>query len=146
MKFECRKNIWVLIMLYSAIIIPAFLMVKSAFVKPIDTEFIIVSIILFLSNIFVLWSMFIKYEITESVFKYQSGPFSGSIEINTITSITKNTSMYVGFKPAMDSKGLIIRYNKYDDIYISPKTNESFIAKILEINKDVVIIDKKYKV
>ena len=42
-------------------------------------------------------------------------------------------------KPATALKGLIIKYNKYDEIYISPKTNESFVAEILKLNPEVKI-------
>jgi len=42
--------------------------------------------------------------------------------------------MHVGLKPATATKGLIIKYDKYNDIYISPDSNESFVEAILKIN------------
>jgi hypothetical protein len=64
---------------------------------------------------------------------YRSGPFHGKIRIESITEIVKGKTLWVGFKPATSGKGLIIKYNKYDEIYISPKT------KILELNYNIKI-------
>ena len=47
--------------------------------------------------------------------------------------------MWVGFKPATARKGLIIKYDKFNDLYISPETNDLFINKILELNDQIKI-------
>ena len=49
--------------------------------------------------------------------------------------------MHVGFKPALATKGLIIKYNKYDDIYISPNSNDTFIEAVLKINSNIKIME-----
>jgi hypothetical protein len=70
---------------------------------------------------------------------YQSGPFKGKISINRITKVEKGKTLWVGLKPATARKGLIIKYDTYNEIYISPKTNESFIKKLLELNPNIII-------
>ncbi len=81
-----------------------------------------------------------NYEIDSEFFHYQSGPIKGKLPIQQIREIDVNRTLWMGtLKPATALKGLIIKYNKYDEIYISPKTNESFVAEILKLNPEVKI-------
>ena len=83
-----------------------------------------------------------NYELTkENGLTYRSGPFKGKISLDRITEIVKGKTLWVGFKPATSRKGLIVKYDKYNEIYISPKTNESFIEKILELNGKIKITE-----
>ncbi len=72
---------------------------------------------------------------------YRIGPFDGKINTDRITEIIKGKTLWVGFRPATARKGLIIKYDKYNELYISPKTNELFISKILELNNKIKISD-----
>lgn len=45
----------------------------------------------------------------------------GKIEIVGIKEIIIGKSLWSGFKPATAKNGLIIKYDKYNEIYISPK-------------------------
>jgi hypothetical protein len=65
----------------------------------------------------------------------------GAISIDTITGVIKSKTQYSGIKPALSTKGLIIKYNKWDDIYISPQNAELFISKLKEINSKIEITD-----
>lgn len=81
-----------------------------------------------------------NYELSkENGLIYRSGPFNGKIKIDRITEIIKGKTLWVGFRPATSRKGLIIKYDKYNELYISPKTNELFINKILELNNTIKI-------
>ena len=80
-----------------------------------------------------------KYELTKTYLKYKSGPIRGKIELKKITQIIKNKTLWVGIKPATAKNGLIIKYEKYNEIYISPKTNETFIKQILKLNSGIKI-------
>lgn len=70
---------------------------------------------------------------------YKCGPFKGKISTDRITEIVKGKTLWVGFRPATARNGLIIKYDKFNEIYISPKTNETFIDKILELNTHIKI-------
>ena len=48
------------------------------------------------------------------------------------------------WKPALSHIGLIITYNKYDDIYISPEKSEQFITQLLETNPNITIKNTPY--
>lgn len=83
-----------------------------------------------------------NYELTKKDgLVYRSGPFNGKISVDRITEIIKGKTLWVGFRPATARKGLIVKYDKYNEIYISPKTNESFIKKILELNRQIKITE-----
>ena len=72
---------------------------------------------------------------------YKSGPIIGKISVDRITEIIKGKTLWAGLKPATSRKGLIVKYDKYNEVYISPKTNESFIKKILELNGQIKITE-----
>jgi hypothetical protein len=83
-----------------------------------------------------------NYELTQTELKYKSGPIRGKIEIDKIHEIIKGKTLWSGLKPATARNGLIIKYEKYNEIYISPKTNDSFVKKILELNDKIKITTK----
>jgi hypothetical protein len=101
----------------------------------------------FLSNIlllaivgFLLWSHFdTTYELTKTELKYKSGILRGTIQIKDISEIIKGKTLWSGFKAATARHGVIVKYNQYDEIYISPKTNDTFVAKLLELNTEITI-------
>lgn len=83
-----------------------------------------------------------KYRINKKDFYYCCGPFRGKIAIDKIRKIERWNKWYVTstMKPALDSDGLIIYYEKFDDIYISPKNKENFIKMLLEINPNIEVV------
>ena len=84
-----------------------------------------------------------KYNINEEILYYYSGPFRGKININSIRKIEHHSGIIVpvSYKPALDTKGLIIHYNSFDDIYISPNQEEIFIQQLLKINPNIKVIN-----
>jgi hypothetical protein len=89
---------------------------------------------------FLVWlGLGTNYELSQTELKYKSGPIRGKIEINKIHEIIKGKTLWSGLKPATARNGLIIKYEKYNEIYISPKTNDSFVKKILELNDKIKI-------
>jgi hypothetical protein len=84
-----------------------------------------------------------KYNIIEDILYYYSGPFRGKININSIRKIEHHSGLIVPvtYKPALDTKGLIIHYNSFDDIYISPKKQEIFIQELLKINPNIKVVN-----
>ena len=82
-----------------------------------------------------------KYILKENKIFYNSGPFRGTIAIDSITKITHHSGIIVPvtFKPALNTKGLIIHYNSFDDIYISPNQENLFLEELLKVNPDIEI-------
>lgn len=92
--------------------------------------------------VLLFWMFFgTNYQLSKNELIYRCGPIKGKIKINRITEIIKGKTLWVGLKPATSRKGLIIKYDKYNEIYISPNTNESFIAELLKLKSDIKIND-----
>lgn len=90
---------------------------------------------------FLLWLHFgTNYELSNGTFICRNVPITGKIDIKRIIEVEKGKTLWVGLKPATARHGLIIKYDKYNEIYISPETNETFIDCLLAIKNDIKII------
>lgn len=102
----------------------------------------VVSCILMIAMTYLIWMWFDTYYMIDGdQLFYKSALLKGSIEINNIVEIIKNKKLFSGKKPALSTKGIIIRYNKYDDIYISPKNIDQFIGELKNINPNIKTIE-----
>ncbi len=89
------------------------------------------------------WIYFNTYYTIDGVMlKYKSAFLSGEIEIGKIRSIEKGKTMWSGVKPATATKGLIIYYNRWDEIYMSPESNEAMIEALKEVNPGIDVLGK----
>lgn len=61
------------------------------------------------------------------------------IDVSKISKIEKSNSILSS--PALSLDRLRIRYNKYDEVLISPKEKKAFIDELLKVNPNIVIID-----
>ena len=77
------------------------------------------------------------YEIKEGGVFYKSALIKGTIEINSITQLIKNQTLSSGTRPALSNNGIIIKYNRWDEIYISPDELDAFINDLLLTNKEI---------
>jgi hypothetical protein len=91
----------------------------------------------------IVWTLLdTRYVIKQHFLLYRSGPFRGRIDIAKISRIKyfSGMSVPVTMKPALDTKGFIITYNKYDDVYVSPQKSDIFLAELLKINPQIEVI------
>jgi hypothetical protein len=79
------------------------------------------------------------YQLKDGIFLYRSGPIAGKIMVSDIREVHVGVTTYFGFRPALALKGLVIRYFKFDDIYISPETNQRFVDELLKINPEIKV-------
>lgn len=49
--------------------------------------------------------------------------------------------MWSGTKPATGRNGLIVKYNKYDEVYITPENKDAMISDLLSINAKIKITE-----
>jgi hypothetical protein len=144
MIFKSRKDTFFTLFTLIAIAIILTLTFIEIYFEGLKTPISIFVTILCLSVVSLLaWNFFYtKYELTQTELKYKSGPISGEIKIQKIKEIIKGKTLWSGLKPATAKNGLIIKHGKYEEIYISPETNENFIKKILELNENIKITSK----
>lgn len=91
---------------------------------------------------FLVYSIFnTYYTISRTIFSYKFGFFKDKIDIQKIRKIEYNNSIFVPvtLKLGWSHKGLIINYNQYDDVYISPKNRDQFVAELLKNNPNIII-------
>ena len=74
--------------------------------------------------------------------RWRSSVLFGKFPISSIHKITVNKTLWVGTRPATAQNGVIIYYNKYDEIYFSPSDNEAFVDALLEINPEIEVVRK----
>ncbi len=100
-------------------------------------------IILTLTTVLILWVLLdTRYVIKSNYLLYRSGPFRGRIDITKIKKIQRHSGLYVpvSMKPALDTKGFIITYNNYDDVFVSPENSDIFLEEIQKINPKVQVV------
>ena len=133
-----KLNKWV----YAILIIFLIMISIPAVLEDSFEPLIVISLIDFLIILFLVWIYRTTYyTLQEAILFWKSGPFYGQIAINSITKITHHNGIIVPtfWKPALSHIGLIITYNKFDDIYISPEKSEEFITQLLKINPNITI-------
>jgi hypothetical protein len=81
------------------------------------------------------------YEINNDILNYRSGPLKGNIAISEINTIIRGKTLWVGIKPATARKGLIINYERFNEIYISPEREALFLKMLLAQNPSIKIIE-----
>lgn len=136
-----NKYVYIFIILFLLILtIPALF----------DENFVELMIISFIQMVFILFLFWTYkttfYTIKESDLFWKSGPFHGKIDIKKINKIEHHNGILVPtlWKPALSHTGLIITYNKYDDIYISPEKQQEFIITLQQINSNITIKNTLY--
>jgi len=141
MRFASAKGLFVAFVIWGAVVSLIFAGMLTVQQGGPEQWMII---ILIMVAIIIIWPWFATYyEIEGDELKYRSGPIRGKIDISSIRMIATGKTLYAGLKPALASKGCIIQYNKYDEIYFSPKDQDGFIAELLKINTAIEVIENK---
>ncbi|MDP2162487.1 MAG: PH domain-containing protein [Flavobacterium sp.] len=127
-------------------VLGAFLILTSLyalFYEDLSIETIIGSSLLLLVGLFCFWILLdTKYKVDNTHVYYTSGPIRGKIEIASIRKIEYQKGWYTKslLKPALDYNGVYLYYNKFDDLYLSPKDRVEFVNFLLTINPNIMIM------
>ena len=81
------------------------------------------------------------YTIKDDQLFYKNAFISGSVPIGLIHEIEKHNKGVVmcSAKASLALTGLIIKYNRWDDLFISPENEEQFIADLQKINPEIKV-------
>ena len=143
MIFKSTKSRFFIILIIATVIGLATLSAIQFFYVNEDIKSIIIlQAICWLCIAFLLW-IFVntQYRINKEYLFYSSGPISGKIEISKIYEVVIGQKIIPILKPATGNNGLVIKYNRWDEIYLSPNTNEKFIEKLLNLNDKIKVTD-----
>jgi ABC-type antimicrobial peptide transport system permease subunit len=139
-KFKSTKDVFFQALVLGIVGGCIGLIVSVGLATGLDKSSYVTISLLLLVSAFLLWSYYgTYYELAQKQIKYNCGPIKGKIEIKEIREVIKGKTLWVGLKPATARKGLIIKYGKFDEIYISPQTNDEFINRLLELNDAIKI-------
>ena len=144
MKFRSRKDalLYALFLVIGVLAILIFINFWNA--PSLNREMLVPAFALLFVLGLLLWiAMGTSYEITENEMKYRSGPIKGVIAISNIHEVVVGKTMWVGLKPATARNGIIVRYEKYSEIYISPDNNQRFVDELLKRNDAIVVTRHK---
>ncbi len=132
MKFYSKKGKLIIIVMVLLLAMIIWLSVQQAWSA--------VAIFVAVEGVFI-WMWFDTYYIIkDDKVYYKSAFIKGAISISIIHEIEKNKGLYAGMiKPALSTKGLILKYNKYDDMYLSPEREDEFIAELQKINPEIKV-------
>ncbi len=144
MKFKSRSDIFFQSILYGACLLLLYVLYVNLFLVAIELISYIMLAVLLPVIIFILGLLHgTSYELSTSFFSYKAAFLRGKIPLENIQELIVGETMWVGFKPATARNGIIIKYNKGREIYISPDSNETFVKKIIELNPQINIVDSK---
>jgi len=133
MKFYSRKG---KIIIFSIIIL-TILTIISIWGKVYPASFILIIVLSFF-----IWAWFdTYYVISNDQLFYKLAFIKGSVNINTIFEVVKNKASFSGVKPALSTKGIIVKYNRWDEIYISPLYIDQFIIELKKVNPKIKITE-----
>jgi hypothetical protein len=99
-----------------------------------------IGFLIFFGVLFFIWfiSKTTSYSIKEDELQVKSMfVVNQKIDISKIRKIEKSYSVLSS--PALSFDRIVIRFNKFDDIYISPKQKLAFIEELLSINPSIEV-------
>ena len=91
--------------------------------------------ILTFTLLLVIWTT--AYKIEDGYLKYRSLFIFGKIAIRDIRKLEVGKTLYVGMKPATAKYGIIVKYLKYEELYISPEDNQQMVDALLKENPNI---------
>ena len=126
-------NFYLLIIL--AILIPVITGLLAILKAPVIEYLTVLPILVACVLVFYLISYFTtSYKIDSEYLRYRCLVFFGKVNVKSIRRIEVGKNLYSGMRPATAMKGLIIYYDKYEEVYISPIDNEEVVNVLLKIN------------
>ncbi len=135
-KYKAKKGWLIIATILFLLVLPVVLYLF----EDENPDFLTFSIIYSLPMGLLFWMYFdTSYKIMNEKLYYRCAFFKGEIEIASIKELEVGTTMYVGMKPALAFKGIIVKYGKFDDIYIAPEKNEELVSDLLAINSSIVV-------
>ena len=139
MNFEPEKGAVSALVIFSTVSVLLTVQLSSLIYEP--RAGVLLPLILNLPIGFLLWLWFgTYYEVSDNKLTYKSGPFKGSIEVSSIREIRKSGGFwFLGMKPALSLNGIIICYNKHDEIFIAPDDKRRFIDELLRYNPRIIL-------
>lgn len=98
-----------------------------------------------LTTCLIIWIWFdTNYRVEEEYIKISHGPFKDKIAIQDISSISKKKSLLA--TPSLSMNRLLLRYGRYGEIMLSPKSEKTFIDLLVDKNPRIKLDEDIFKI
>jgi hypothetical protein len=143
MNFKSRIDPYYLALLSLILILYNTIPVYSLIKSETDTMEYIQLIPFFAFNILIIISSKqTNYKIKNGILIVKGLFVNETIPIHRIHSITSKKKLIPNFKSSTARSGLLLKYQTAYSIFITPKQQEVFIKKLLEVNENIQINSK----
>ena len=139
MKFESEKSWFSGTVIWGTTLLMFFLMLQALIRYDHAPVWLLLFLLLPVALLLWIW-FYTHYTLKDGQLYYVSGPIKGKINVTDIRQVVLNQSIWSGLKPALAFNGIIIRYNRFDEIYISPRNKDGFIQELIKINSEIQVI------
>jgi hypothetical protein len=138
MKFKAKRGTYIKALVTTFFIAPVLVILffpETMLEKPVAVA------ILFIPFLILLWIYIdTSYTLVDDTLLYRSAFIRGSISINNIQKVIKGKTAWSGIRPATALNGLLIVFDKADEIYISPENNDQFVSELLRRNERIKVL------
>ena len=131
MRFETKRDYSFLVIFLFVFLIYSCVSVYSIFYKQDKSSVLVFIVVLSLIALFlglIYKTTFFIIEENELICK--SLFITRKIPYQNIRRVEKQKGIYAGLKMSTAWKGIVVHYNKYDDLLISPEREDDFILEI----------------
>ncbi|MFV8784437.1 PH domain-containing protein [Microbulbifer sp. SA54] len=129
-EFQSKVDTWLAVIIWGSVIFSMIIAIYLLMVQPISgANLAIVATISALGVILPVWIMFsTNYIVSDGVLKIHSGPFSWSVPVDEISSVTATHNTLSS--PALSLDRLRITYSSGKSIMVSPQAKSDFLSAI----------------
>ena len=131
MRFETKRdNSFIYIFLFVFLLYTLIAIFSILFEKDYSVIWPFSFVLVILASLFYLLIRTTYFVFDENELICRSLFFKRIIPYSVIRKIEKQKGLYAGIKFSTAWKGLVVHYNKYDELLISPEREDEFINKI----------------
>jgi hypothetical protein len=131
MRFETKRdNTFLFIFLFVLILYSAIALYSIVVENDCSVIWPFSGVLLFLALLFYLILKTTYFVFEENYLVCKTLFFKKVISYKSISKIEKQKGLYAGVKFSTAWKGLVVFYNKYDELLISPEKEEEFVQEI----------------
>jgi hypothetical protein len=138
MKFKAKRGLYIKVLVAVFFIAPVLLILflpDTMLEKPGAVAILFVPFLLF------LWIYVdTSYTVHDGKLSYKSAFLRGSIPISNIQKVVKGKTAWSGVRPATAFNGLLIVFDKADEVYISPENNDLLVSELLRHNEGIKVV------
>ncbi len=142
MEFNSRKDVFFSLIIGAVTLLMFYILYAALFLDATPNFWINSFLILMVAGLlFVILSAFFftKYTVTPTYLEITSGLRKRSIPLDSIRELDMEKTLWTGERYGTALNGVVIKYNKFDEAYVTPSSNEKFVEEIKKYNPELRI-------